>query len=84
MFLVGSTQQVCDQIVSWVEETGIDGINLIRTVEPEGLHAFCKLVVPELQNRGMFKTRYREGAMREKLFSNDSARVTATHPAAKV
>lgn len=84
VFLVGSSQQVCDQIVSWVEETGIDGINLIRTVEPEGLHAFCKLVVPELQNRGVFKTRYREGAMREKLFSSASARVNVTHPAAKV
>jgi alkanesulfonate monooxygenase SsuD/methylene tetrahydromethanopterin reductase-like flavin-dependent oxidoreductase (luciferase family) len=54
VILVGSTTRICDEIQSWVSATGIDGINLTRTVEPEGLEAFCRLVVPELQNRGAF------------------------------
>ena len=68
IFLVGSASQVADQIVEWMDETDIDGINLIRTVEPEGLQSFCDLVVPELQSRGAYKTAYRQGTLREKFF----------------
>ncbi|MFD0391519.1 hypothetical protein ACFQ4K_32595 [Tistrella bauzanensis] len=49
-------------------QTGIDGLNLVRTVEPAGIRSFCDLVVPELQNRGLFKTAYRPGTMRQKMF----------------
>ena len=41
---------------SWVEETGIDGFNLSRVVTPEGLEDFVDLVVPILQERGIYKT----------------------------
>lgn len=82
IFLIGSTQQVCDTIIEWVDETDIDGFNLVRTVEPEGLKAFCDLVVPELQNRGRYKTEYAPGTMREKLFSR-GPKVQPTHQAAR-
>lgn len=82
-FIVGSTQQVCDDIMNLVEETGIDGLNLVRTVEPEGLRAFVDLVVPELQNRQLFKTAYAEGTLREKLVPDSKGRVLDSHPAAK-
>jgi FMN-dependent oxidoreductase (nitrilotriacetate monooxygenase family) len=81
VFLVGSASQVSDQIIDWVDQTGIDGINLIRTVEPEGLDSFCRLVVPELQERGAFKTGYREGPLREKLFAGSGGRAWPRHPA---
>ena len=55
-------------MAEWVEETGIDGFNLYRTVEPAGLSGFIDHVVPELQNRGMYKTAYHEGSLRNKLF----------------
>ena len=82
-FLIGSTQQVCDEIMGWVRDTDIDGINLMRTVEPEGLESFCRLVVPELQNRGVYKTAYREGTLRQKMFGRGD-RVAPTHPAAQL
>ena len=36
--------------------------------------------MPELQRRGVYKTAYREGTLREKLFGR-GPRLPATHPA---
>lgn len=67
--LVGDPSQVADALQSWVDETGIDGFNLTRTVVPESFEDFADLVVPELQNRGRYKTAYDEGSLRHKLFA---------------
>ena len=83
LFFSGSPATVCDQIEEFVSETDIDGLNLLRTVEPAGIQSFGDLVVPELQNRGMYKTAFREGTMREKMFPGRGARVPDTHPAAQ-
>jgi hypothetical protein len=37
--------------------------------------------VPELQKRGVYKTEYRQGTLREKLFGHGS-RLAAPHPGA--
>ncbi|MBL8301445.1 MAG: LLM class flavin-dependent oxidoreductase [Ideonella sp.] len=66
--IVGSPQTVADELVGWAEDTGIDGFNLARTVVPECFEDFVDLVVPELQQRGVFKTAYAEGTLRDKLF----------------
>ena len=52
-----------------VEETDIDGFNLSRIVTPEGLEDFVDLVVPTLQERGVYKHDYLPGTSREKLFA---------------
>jgi hypothetical protein len=39
------------------------------------------LLVPELQKRGVYKTEYAQGTLREKLFG-DGARLGANHPGA--
>ncbi|VTU33378.1 Dimethyl-sulfide monooxygenase [Variovorax sp. PBL-H6] len=83
LFLVGSPSTVADKLVAWAEDTGVDGLNLIRTVEPKGLQAFCDLLVPELQNRGAFKEQYAPGSLREKLFPGTGGRVKSTHPATR-
>jgi FMN-dependent oxidoreductase (nitrilotriacetate monooxygenase family) len=82
-FLVGSPSEVADELASWVEETDIDGFNLARVVIPEGLEAIVDLLVPELQSRGIFKTGYREGPFREKLFGPGHARLPNDHPGAR-
>ncbi|OZI37851.1 N5,N10-methylene tetrahydromethanopterin reductase [Bordetella genomosp. 10] len=79
---VGSPVEVADQIEAWVGETGVDGFNLVRTVMPESLASIVDLLIPELQSRGRFKTAYREGSLREKLFSGGSSRLPETHPGA--
>ncbi|TCK39507.1 FMN-dependent oxidoreductase (nitrilotriacetate monooxygenase family) [Paraburkholderia sp. BL8N3] len=80
--LVGSASQVADELVSWVEDTGIDGFNLARTVTPECYRDFVDLVVPELQARGAYKTGYAPGTLREKIFGAGRAYLTDAHAAA--
>jgi long-chain alkane monooxygenase len=66
--IVGDPSHVADALQSWVEEAGVDGFNLTRTVTPESYEDFIELVIPELQARGIYKTSYAEGTLREKLF----------------
>ncbi|MCY0386582.1 LLM class flavin-dependent oxidoreductase [Robbsia sp. Bb-Pol-6] len=66
--IVGDPRQVADELESWMDETGIDGFNLTRTVTPESYVDFIDLVIPQLQERGVYKTAYAEGTLREKLF----------------
>lgn len=66
--VVGSPSEVADALINLVDETGIDGINLARLVSPGSFEDFANLVVPELQARGRYKTAYREGTLRGRLF----------------
>ncbi|MDU9026372.1 LLM class flavin-dependent oxidoreductase [Pseudomonas mediterranea] len=66
--LVGSAEQVADELESWIAETGLDGFNLTRIVTPQSYVDFIDLVIPELQRRGSYKTAYDHGTLREKLF----------------
>ncbi len=79
IFLVGSPETVAAQMIEWADETGVDGFNLVRTVEPEGLASIVDLVVPELQRRGAYKTEYATGTLRNKLFGRGD-RLSSAHP----
>jgi FMN-dependent oxidoreductase (nitrilotriacetate monooxygenase family) len=79
--IVGNPSQVADQLAAWIEEADVDGFNLTRTVTPESVEAFVDLVVPELQNRGIYKTAYEEGPLRQKLFG--ASRLPTRHRAAQ-
>jgi FMN-dependent oxidoreductase (nitrilotriacetate monooxygenase family) len=79
--IVGSPEQVADRLQEWIEDGDLDGFNLARTVAPESLADFIDLVVPVLQERGLFKADYAEGPLRQKLFG--SSRLPLSHPAAR-
>lgn len=79
--IVGDPAQVANALAGWMREANVDGFNLSRTVMPECIESFIELVVPLLQERGIYKTGYAEGAYRTKLFGG-GARLPATHPAA--
>ncbi|MBB2753071.1 UNVERIFIED_ORG: FMN-dependent oxidoreductase (nitrilotriacetate monooxygenase family) [Rhizobium aethiopicum] len=81
--MVGSPEQIADCLQTWIEEGGIDGFNLARTVAPESLRDFVDLVVPVLQERGLFKAAYSKGPLRQKLFGGGNGRLPAAHPAAR-
>ena len=83
LFLAGSASTVADKLITWCEETGVEGLNITRALEPLVLKNFCQLLVPELQSRGAFKTAYAEGTVREKLFPGSGGRLPAHHPAAR-
>jgi FMN-dependent oxidoreductase (nitrilotriacetate monooxygenase family) len=76
--IVGSPATVADQLGSWVDETDIDGFNLAFAVRPETFADVSELLVPELQRRGRYKTGYRPGTLREKLFGA-SPRLQSPH-----
>lgn len=81
--LVGNGSQIADELVRWLDEGDIDGINLSRIVVPETWADFIDHVVPELQARGRYRTAYDEGTLRHKLFGQGD-RLPAAHPAAAV
>ena len=66
--LVGDPVSIADELQSWVEEGEVDGFNLSRLVVPESYADFIDLIIPELQDRGLYKTSYAEGTLRRKLF----------------
>ncbi|TKT75738.1 LLM class flavin-dependent oxidoreductase [Aquamicrobium sp. LC103] len=81
LLIVGSAEQVADELASWMEETGVDGFNIARLIMPGSLEAFIDLVVPLLQERGLHKSAYRDGTLREKLFGAGPL-LRSPHPAA--
>ncbi|MBI6944354.1 LLM class flavin-dependent oxidoreductase [Pseudomonas putida] len=81
--LVGSPEQVAEHLIAWIDETGLDGFNLTRTVTPESYEDFIDLVVPQLQQRGRYKTAYAEGTLREKLFQSDHPHLPVDHPGSR-
>ncbi|PWW43459.1 MULTISPECIES: LLM class flavin-dependent oxidoreductase [Paenibacillus] len=63
---IGTPDQIADQIQEWFEGGAADGFN-IRTVVPNGLADFVDLVVPVLQDRGLFRTEYEHETLRGNL-----------------
>ena len=81
--LIGSAEQVAEELAAWVEQTDIDGFNLAYTLTPASFADIADLVVPELQSRSLFKHDYAPGTLREKLFGR-GPRLPPSHPAATV
>jgi alkanesulfonate monooxygenase SsuD/methylene tetrahydromethanopterin reductase-like flavin-dependent oxidoreductase (luciferase family) len=79
--ILGSPEQVADQLIAWVNEADVDGFNLSRTVVPECLESLIELVLPVLQERGAYKRDYAPGTYRQKLFGRGD-RLPDDHPAA--
>jgi FMN-dependent oxidoreductase (nitrilotriacetate monooxygenase family) len=81
--VVGSPQTVADQLERWIDEGGLDGINLAYHVSPGSFEDFVEYVVPELQRRGRYRTQYEGSTFRENLFGAGRTRVSESHPAAR-
>ncbi|WP_256831550.1 LLM class flavin-dependent oxidoreductase [Pseudomonas sp. Pse1] len=79
--IVGSAQTVADELQAWVEETDVDGFNFAYVLAHETFRDVVELLVPELQKRGVYKTEYAAGTLRDKLFG-DGPRLADNHPAA--
>lgn len=65
--LIGTPEQVVDQLQSWFENEAADGFNVLPPSTPAGLNDFIELIVPELQRRGLFRTAYEGTTLRENL-----------------
>ena len=65
--LIGSAEQIADDMQEWFESGAADGFNICPSHLPGGLDDFATLVVPELQRRGLFRTEYEGTTLRENL-----------------
>jgi FMN-dependent oxidoreductase (nitrilotriacetate monooxygenase family) len=65
--LIGSAEQIVDDMQEWFENGAADGFNICPSHLPGGLDDFAALVVPELQRRGLFRTEYEGTTLRENL-----------------
>ena len=63
--VVGSAEQIADQIQLWFENGAADGFNVLAPWLPGGLDEFIELVVPELRRRGLFREEYAGSTLRE-------------------
>jgi hypothetical protein len=82
-FVAGSATDVADAIERWVADTDIDGFNLRQFVSPGSAEDFITYVVPELQKRGLYRTKYEESTLRERLFGTGNQRLFDEHPGAR-
>jgi alkanesulfonate monooxygenase len=65
--LVGSPVEIVDDMETWFGNYGVDGFLVHPSHLPGGLDAFVDLVVPELQNRGLFRSEYEGATLRENM-----------------
>jgi len=82
LLLVGSPDQIADELQALARDTGVDGFNVSYAVTPDSFIDLVDLVIPELQRRGAFKQDYARGTLREKLFEGRQSHLPARHPAA--
>jgi alkanesulfonate monooxygenase SsuD/methylene tetrahydromethanopterin reductase-like flavin-dependent oxidoreductase (luciferase family) len=64
--VVGTPEQIADQLQEWYENGAADGFNVMPPHLPGGLTDFVEQVVPELQVRGLFRKEYEERTLRER------------------
>ncbi|WP_391573692.1 LLM class flavin-dependent oxidoreductase [Cohnella sp.] len=63
---VGTPKHIANLIQKWYEEEGADGF-IIHSQLPSGLRDFVELVIPILQERGIYRTEYEADTLRGNL-----------------
>ena len=63
---MGAPKKIADEMEQWFG-TACDGFVLAATHAPDAYADFIRLVVPELQRRGLFRTEYQGKTLRENL-----------------
>ena len=64
---VGTGREVADQMHEWFETGACDGFVMAATHVPGSYEDLTRMVVPELQRRGIFRTAYDGTTLRENL-----------------
>lgn len=65
--LCGSAEEVADTLQAWFEAGAADGFNVMPPYFPGAFDDFVDLVIPILQERGLFRTEYESGTLRDRL-----------------
>lgn len=65
--MIGTPTDIADEIETWFRGYAADGFNMKPAIVPEDLATFIDEVVPQLQERGIFRTEYQGNTLREHL-----------------
>ena len=65
--LIGTPEDIVDEMERWFDEGVADGFNLMPPVCPNSLQDFVDYIVPELQKRGLYRTEYEGKTFRENI-----------------
>jgi FMN-dependent oxidoreductase (nitrilotriacetate monooxygenase family) len=69
LFAVGTPEVVADAIEEWLDDVGIDGINLLQYHSYDTARDFIELVAPVLRERGRLRTSYdQDESLRDRIF----------------
>ena len=80
-FMIGSGEEIADQLQEWVTETDVDGFNLAYAITPGTFEDVVEHVIPVLRARGAYPEEYTEGTLRQKLHGRGD-RLPAEHKGA--
>ena len=65
--MIGTPKTIADEMEEWLMTEGSDGFTVQFPYLPEGLDDFVDKVVPELQQRSLFRRDYEGRTLRENL-----------------
>lgn len=66
-YLVGTAEEIADDMQHWFETGAADGFNLCPPLLPAGMEETARLLLPELRRRGLFRTEYEGTTLRANL-----------------
>jgi alkanesulfonate monooxygenase SsuD/methylene tetrahydromethanopterin reductase-like flavin-dependent oxidoreductase (luciferase family) len=64
---LGTGAELADKLEEWFRAEACDGFMVQTPYVPGGLEDFVRLVIPELQNRGLFRRNYEGPTLRDHL-----------------
>jgi alkanesulfonate monooxygenase SsuD/methylene tetrahydromethanopterin reductase-like flavin-dependent oxidoreductase (luciferase family) len=67
--IVGTPSQVADELEHYFQSCGCDGFILAPTTMPGTFEQIVRMVVPELQRRGLFRKEYRHETLRQTMLT---------------
>ncbi len=65
--VIGTAAMIADEMQAWFEAHAVDGFLIQPSTLPGGLNDFVDLVIPELQERGLFRSEYEGPTLRDQL-----------------
>ena len=65
--VAGTAEEIADDMEAWHTAGAADGFNIMYMTYPSGLDEFIAEVIPVLQSRGLFRTKYAGPTLRENL-----------------
>ncbi|MFK0333543.1 LLM class flavin-dependent oxidoreductase [Rhizobium sp. NPDC090275] len=65
--LCGTPEYIADTLETWFKTGAADGFNIMPSHFPDGLTDFVDMVVPILQQRGIYRTEYEGNTLRDRM-----------------